>query len=394
MAICNILGDMQNSTGNFLTFSQYIEDLTRWQADASYKVSPSKFIALNLRSFKRNIIKGFVQTNNYNSWIPSMFTNFLENRCAWLKTYDKYGRWNPNHFKNVFWEVLTTQQENVNSSLIAESEPIMTKDDIMYVGNIDINSYNNINGQGYSEIYCYIPNEATKESYEIQKKWMSDIDRLDIDISGELIEQNKKLTGFDNIGEDWEYVASYNMKYSEPREDYNIIRKDSVKGVDKFNINAIIVLYDIKNGDIDYKDIPMGIYFTGLIDENRGENEGKIQNSITKYVSNNDIYGSGTAYGLRICSRYATSYQQGDITISDNNNPDISKLLSKISQTYDKLNDVLDKFNSNNNVNKSLIDLFKNTQVNVPYVKEIHGVKYWFVNGKKITSVYESDSKK
>lgn len=383
MAICNILGDMQNSTGNFLTFSQYIEDLTHWQTDTSYKVSPSKFIALNLKSFRRNIIKGFVQTHNYNSWIPSMFTNFIENRCAWLKTNDVNNKWNPNHFKNLFWEVLTTQQENVDSTLTTENEPIMTEDDIMYVGNIDINSYDNINGQGYSEIYCYIPNEATNNLYEIQQSTPSDIDLLKIPAG--VINMNTKLVGYENIGGDGEYVTSYNMKYMEPVINYNIIIKDSVKDVDKFNINAIIVLYDIKNGDINYKDIPMGIYFTGLIDDN-----GDIQNSITKYVSNNDIYGSGTSYGLRICNRYATNHQQSNITITDNNNSDISKLLSKISQTYDKMNEVLDKYNSNNNVNKSLIDLFKNTQVNVPYVKNINGVEYWFVNGKKITSVHKS----
>ena len=386
MAICNILGDMQNSTGNFLTFSQYIEDLTHWQTDTSYKVSPSKFIALNLESFRRNIIKGFVQSNNYNSWIPSIFTNYIENRCTWLKTKDVNGKWNPNHFKNLFWEVLTTQQENVDSTLTTESEPIMTADNIMYVGNIDINSYDNINGQGYSEIYCYIPNEATNNLYEIQQTTTPDTDSLNIPEGEGNIYINDKLVGYENIGGVNEYVASYNMKYKEPVVDYNIISKDSVNNdVDKFNINAIIVLYDIKNGDINYNDIPMGIYFTGLIDDN-----GDIQNSITKYVSNNDIYGSGTSYGLRICNRYATNYQQSNVTITDNNNSDISKLLSKISQTYDKMNEVLDKYNSNNNVNKSLIDLFKNTQVNVPYIKNINGVEYWFVNGKKITSVHKS----
>lgn len=385
MAICNILGDMQNSTGNFLTFSQYIEDLTHWQTDAGYKVSPSKFIALNLKSFKRNIITDYIHDNNYNSWVPSIFTNFIENRCAWLKTNDVNGKWNPNHFKNVFWEALTTLQANIDSTLTIESEPIITKDDIMYVGNIDINSYDNINGQGYSEIYCYIPNDATNNLYEIQQSASLVTDLLNV--SSKVINVNTKLVGYENIGSDSEYVTSYKMNYSEPEYDYNIISKDSVKDVDKFNINAIIVLYDIKNGDINYTDIPMGIYFTGLIDGN-----GNIQNSITKYVSNNDIYGSGTSYGLRICNRYATNHQQGNITITDNNNSDISKLLSKISQTYDKMNEVLATYNSNNNVNKSLIDLFKNTQVNVPYVKNINGVEYWFVNGKKITSVHKSNN--
>ena len=49
MAVCNIFNSLANTTGTFLTFSQYVEDLTRNYAQGdTYKVVPSKFIALNI----------------------------------------------------------------------------------------------------------------------------------------------------------------------------------------------------------------------------------------------------------------------------------------------------------------------------------------------------------
>lgn len=392
MAICNILGNLKSNTGTFLTFSQYIDDLTRWQSDLSYyEITPSKFVALNIKPLSsRNIINGSSVENikDYNSWISTVFVNFIENRCAWLKTNDKNGSWTPNHFKNVFWEVMTKQLENVSDINVIDddgqtitatnSDSIISNEDIVYVGDINVQSYDNVNGQGYSEIYCYIPNKASRGSYEITKTSSQDslsIDPVTIPIS-------TKLIGFENIGSDSEYITSYNMLYDEPEYNYNI-EKVSNYNDDNFNINAIIILYSI--GD-EYIDIPMGIYFPGIIN-----NEGVIQNQIIKYVNNNDLYGSGTSYGLRICNRYATANDSNniDINIYDTDYAGLSKVLAKMSDTCDKMTEVINKFNSNNDVNKSLIDLFKNTQVNVPYIKSVNGVDYWFVNGKKLTQVYK-----
>lgn len=380
MAICNILGEMRNSTGNFLTFSQYIEDLTRWQVDPTYKIVPSKFIALNIKSFKRNIIKGYLHNQkddfDYNKWIPEIFTNYLENRCAWLKTKDVEGKWTPYDFKNLFWEVMTTTQEHVVSTNNTDSgSPIIDKSDIMYIGDIEVNSYDNVNGQGYSEIYCYIPNSAKRTNYNILK---NDSDSSGLNVSPDTVYKDSQFVGCTNETD----RTDYNMLYKIP-DNYYIEDTNSNTNDDKFDVNAIVVLYDVVDNGNEYQDIPMGIYFTGLIDSESGQ----VQNFITKYVINNDVYDSGTSYGLRICSRYATTQRSNNISIAGNNNADLSKVLSKISQTCDKMNEVLDKFNSNNNVNKSLIDLLKKSQTNVPYVQKVNGVEYWFVNGKKITTV-------
>lgn len=391
MAICNILGDMQNSTGTFLTFSQYIDDLTRWQADShNHKIKPSKFVALNIKPLKREIIKNFTLNTegpyNYNSWIPSIFTNFIENRCAWLKTNDVNNKWTPTHFKNVFWEAMFNQQENTQTANLVgveepqiSSESIITSNDIMYVGNINIQSHDNVNGQSYSEIYCYIPNEAKRCSYNVVMENVSQNQLMGIEDG--LINMGSKLIGYEHIGKNTEYVTNFNMVYSEPKKNYYIENNNSDYDDDKFNINAIVVLYDIGNT---YTDIPMGIYFPGVIDE-----DGVIQNQITKFVSNKEIYGSGTSYGVRICNRYAAVNSSHEIDIHPNDYASLSLALSKISQTCDKMNELVNKFNSNNDVNKSLIDLFKNTQVNVPYIKSVNDVDYWFVNGKKLTKVYK-----
>ena len=50
MAICNLFNEFTNYSGNFLMFSQYVEDVTQnfTKNDTNYRVVPSRFIALNI----------------------------------------------------------------------------------------------------------------------------------------------------------------------------------------------------------------------------------------------------------------------------------------------------------------------------------------------------------
>jgi hypothetical protein len=149
-----------------------------------------------------------------------------------------------------------------------------------------------------------------------------------------------------------------------------------------FKINLVVVLYDVLDSqNILHKDIPMGIYITGLF------KNGTIQNQITKYVSNEDIYNSGTSYGLRICTRFVASgiednYIIKEVTCEDNNQADLSRVLSQLSISQNKMDEILDKAHISNQNYKDLLAIFKNSKTNVPYIKNINGVNYWFVNGK------------
>ena len=117
---------------------------------------------------------------------------------------------------------------------------------------------------------------------------------------------------------------------------------ENITNVDSksFNINTIVLLYDVYSGDEKlYDSVPLGIYFTGLID-------GGMTNQITKYVSNEDIYNSGTSYGLRVCSRFTANPTNGNLTIQnvtmeDNSYSELSRVLSQISISQNKMDEIL-----------------------------------------------------
>lgn len=139
MAICNVFKKLTKETGTFLTFGQYMDDLTEWQTKSKYyKIVPSKFIAIDN------------QTKKYsNSTLPKCFYEYFENSCACFKN-SKDLEWNPEYSKILFWNAMfesgiITKNSNDNINY--------TIDGIKYVGDINMQSHNNIDGMGYSEIY-------------------------------------------------------------------------------------------------------------------------------------------------------------------------------------------------------------------------------------------------
>lgn len=363
MAVCNIFKKLTKTTGTFLTFSQYMEDLTASQTGSNtYKIVPSKFVAIDCKAGDSNLD---------NESFPLLLQEKFENGCACFK--NQLNEWNSNDSKILFWDTMF--------------EDVIELEDIKYIGDINLQSYNTVDGMGYSEIYCHIPNEASAYKYNSFEK---NRDKEIKSESGELLEGFIKgeLNGRERLSKEYNYVLDKN--------DFGFQYEEKIKLDDKFfNINMIVILYDIKNNNnVVYEGIPMGIYITGLIDN------GNIQNSITKYVSNEDIYNSGTSYGLRICSRYVVSSEQDnyivkDVTCEDNNYGELSRVLSQLSISQNKMDEVINKtYNTEQNY-KDLISIFKNSRTNVPYIKVVNNENYWFVNGRMlgpatIEGVYDS----
>ena len=371
MAICNIFKQLTKKTGTFLTFSQYMEDLTTQQTETKFhRVVPSKFIALDVQSIKDTF--------------PKMLQDGFENACACFKNQSDF-TWNPNYSKTLFWNFMFESGTITSSQTTQEGR--QTINEILYVGDINLQSYNEVDGMGYSEIYCHIPNDACAHKYEMEYKPLSmttssksvKIERL----------KNSTLEGFmpGELGsqtvlqQDYQYLLDKDYIFSWNDQTLKTIILDDKS----FNINMIVILYEVWNGDnCVAHDVPMGIYITGLIDNNSAT---PIQNSIIKYVSNDDIYNSGTSYGLRICSRYIVSSEQDnyivkEVTCEDNNYGELCKVLAQLSVSQMKMDEIIKKkYNTDQNY-KDLLSIFKNSRTNVPYIKIIDGKKYWFVNGR------------
>lgn len=365
MAVCNIFEPLKKETGTFLTFSQYTEDLTREHAEGEeYRVVPSKFISFDIDysdqvKFTNGLITKYLQHN-------------FENGCA-IYRKEMGNDWTPEFSKNLFWDMFfnVKNPDDPNEGLFAN----MNDNRITYIGDINLQSYNEWDGMGYSEIYCYIPNEAREVICKVE---------MSNGFTTKTVPVGTKIEGYkeEEIGTratlDYDVIHKVNDTY-----DFNI---EGWKDTKSFNINTIVLLYDVYTEDKKlYDNIPLGIYFTGL------PYSGEMTNQITKYVSNEDIYNSGTSYGLRICSRFTANPTNGNliiqnVTMEDNSYSELSRVLSQISISQNKMDEILDRNYIESQNYKDLLAIFKNSRTNVPYIRKVNGEDVWFVNGRMLNS--------
>lgn len=373
MSICNIFNEFNKPTGNILMFSQYTKDLTKGNArDESYKIIPSKFMAMDI-DYNSISVPMVGDTKNLNIDIPTFFQNFYENACAYCESNIEEP-FTPNNAKSLFWNAMDIS--NMIGSTYTEGNGFKKYNNsyIQYIGNINMQSFDEYNGMGYSEIFCYIPAEHEYKNYNITY----------IDGEDHVVNPNNTIEGYEESID--KYSKSYYKTASIQLEE---VSPDTQPVL--YNINTIVILYDIYSKNIDgdyiklYDDVPMGMYFTGVLDENNG-----VTNSITKYISNEDAYGMGTSYGLRICSRFTVTPNNININSIDvnsdgnNNYSAFCQVMTKMSENIDKMNEVIsNSFKVQQNL-QDMLAIFKNNRINTPYIKEIAGKSYWFVNGKLI----------
>lgn len=431
MAMCNLFRQLSKDTGNFLMFDQYSDDLTRcFVQHDSYDIIPSKFITLDI-DYSR-LSRDVLQSEDMNEAIPTFFQNFYENGCAWLKSSSVTGddkkvkwdvaKWNPSISNNIFWNTLiqygllhVSKYDKYwsGTKLSGDLQSFDVIDEIRYIGNIDIHSYEEKDGIGYSEIYCYIPNNAARTLYKIVDllpqsspaavSYSGDycvgcsaetenilgvlpvgIQKGDPAVSPIYYYGRKyKFYGNEEESDTYDYVDEANMR------DYNKYRKLSDMNVENFfKFNTIVVLYDIKvrdkQGNIStlYQDVPMGIYLTGKWDAETS----KITNEVVKYSMCEDAYKSGTSYGLRICTRYMCTPNSTTIASVELDPADqyagFSLAMDEMAKSQLKMDEMLSDVYSRTQDMKEAIMSFKNSKANCPYIRKIGNKHYWFINGR------------
>lgn len=382
MAICNIFKEISKSTGTFLTFSQYAEDVTKQHSTGNnYRVVPSKFYTCNINYSKLD-----------NQTLPILLQNKFENGCAFLK--DTMGDdWTPEYAHNLFWNSI--RDLIIGDELLEDGIPTgKFPSTINYIGDINIESYSSKDNIGYNEIYCYIPNDAKECSVKFAKsanenefvkcdhEYIMGYDKDDTSISGVIGLNLLDYRGLLDKNEQNEIGYYKKLFYTE-------IEKTDIDS-NLFQFNTIIVSYNVvdNNGNKLYGgiDIPLGIYFTGTIDD-----VGVMTNPVTKFVSNDDIYGAGTSYGLRICSRFTVTPNsttiKSDVNLLEGTDAiytAFSQAMGQMAESQIKMDEMLAVTNEYNMGLKNHIMSISSNKVNVPYIKEVNGVKYWFCNGKNL----------
>lgn len=342
MSKTNLLHEIKkDSNGTFFMFSQYSEDLIKSISDNGIKIVPNKFYCINITDI-----------NETNKTLPELFQNYYENSLTLFRL--KNANYDPNQSLYFLWKTIDKLNLTYN---------------INYSSTIDIVSYNEVNGIGYNEIGCYIQPNANRQSFDkINNKIPTQIFDYDYDtnfIYGWKNEPATDLSFRPIFDKDTSYIYGNGFipQYKNLTDDKS------------FDFNMILLTYTLSSGEKTYE-APLGIYITGDIENN------SITNTVTKWVQNAEIYNQGSSYNLKICTKIILTPGNEQISsIEVNNNEALySRIIDRMYESMEKMDDIADSTNEHiNNINEH-ITLIQNSK-NVPYIRKVNGIPYWFVNG-------------
>ena len=398
--VCNVFRPLQSKIGNFLLFSQYVEDLSRSTVDDGYNVIPSKFVCLNLTATDINNIVFAInnvdmlasQEDSFNGVIPQIFQNSFENSISIAK--NQFGsEFEKHNFATNFWWHM--------GYFLGEYENVFNLNEkIKYVKDIDLLTWKD----GFADLILNIPSGSSEQQWIVNTD--TDPSRVWDSVEGFCNDCGMTALSFNNFIEGWKSEeltesdivngalneGSYDFGLGALGETQSTVdnKEDSVfenmfiqdskyaPTEESFDFNTIIVLYDVKEGESEYKDVPMGIFFTGDIDDS-----GNIGNPVTIYSSNEDAYGAGTGWSLRISTKFSNT-PQGLLKVEEvavDSKVLESSLSAQLSAVAELIKTVRGNFAENMKISNDLknqINEYSNiVKTNIPYIVD----GYWWVNG-------------
>lgn len=409
MGKCNLFAPANRTTGNLFLFSQYTEDLTKSMlSEDYYRVVPSKYVLLRLNSFGGGKTDPLFDNVSF----PEYLQNYYENACSLMRQDQSVG-WTPDCAADMLWKTLT------RCNLVYVDRVAKTSENVLYIGDINITSDKQFDGINYSEIYVEVPQDSKAQSFRFYN-FSQDLTRtvtydqnyicgypddeypgtgLSLWPSNRINTSHSNVPYYDNHSNG---IFSYTLRDT---TDWCFVPEPLDTSEDEYyEFNCVLVLYDIhKRGvedheiSVPYKNIPMCMYITGDIESTQGV-YGSIRNKVRIWVSNDDIYQQGTSYGLRICTRYVST--QNSLYIVDSTVEDTEELYDQYSALMTRMSNVIDASNRiYNSIHEyqdgitSHLANIKNYKVNVPYIRKIGGIYYWFVNGRNLgVAVNQSDT--
>lgn len=408
---CNLLKPVDNLTGTFFMFSQYAQDLTKqYTQSSSYRCVPSKYVAMDLD------LSGLGSTPAVR--LGEILQDYFENACTvWRAQLSSNGDdMSPEHTRTLLFQTLQKY-----GLMAATESTTMDGDDIIsgvsrqiqHIGDINVYSYDtNEDGVGYNEVYVYIPNDAAATDYTLNAA--ARIQDPQVAYTSDYISGYEGQASYNGLT--WlvdGYTDTFTISgsptdayglahYSDGADDKstlvpycleNEVSSDTVRtAVDSFEINAVIVLYDIMSHEQTlYKNVPMGMYFTGKPDGDPVV----MSNVVNKFTSNATIYNQGTAYGLRVCSRFTFDPNSTEVISSEASSNDalaeIMPVIGKFNEAIECMTEVVQGQAAMSTAFNNHLAQFRNNKVNVPYVRRVGDKKYWFVNGKNTGAIAEYD---
>ena len=444
---CNIFkpinaGDTR--MGTFLMFSQYTEDITKEQSmKGTYRVVPSKFVALNLdidtcfnadpqqvlycgrsERFDPNEITWNTNTQYgmcalqgipADNILPQIFQSYYENANAYMRSlpgfeWDAEGR---SYSSELLWQTLAKWGLiHVVTPPAGSTDPgFEYYDEVKYIGDVNIHSNHKVGAYSYDEVFCHIPAADDEYYYPLITPeeeavyvgphtdsalrdlvgWNSTT--YPVDPSGDSYLINRGITWKDD-GNDYYHIGGKmpQLDPDDPTMPVKVARNTSIPENVEFNFNTILVFYDVLEsapGDDPiyiHRFRPMGIYLSGPMACDANGMATGLMNTFTKYVSNNDAFGQGASFGLRIMMRYTptpnmTTYTM-EVETTGNDYQTITQAMGGIADAIADINRLYNDQHAMFQGFKDQMAMFRNYRTNVPYPMDVNGIMYWFVNGR------------
>jgi hypothetical protein len=111
-----------------------------------------------------------------------------------------------------------------------------------------------------------------------------------------------------------------------------------------------------------------------------------LKNTVTKFITNNDAFGQGSAFGLRIMTRYVptpnSSTYTTEVSTDSGDYETIAAAMGRIADAISEFRADLKNTQSISQAFKDHMAQFRNNRTNVPYIRTVGGQDYWFVNGR------------
>ena len=406
--------------GMFYMFSEYAESLTRNNAEGdAFRLVPSKFAAFDIDYSLVSTSGKIPDTNIHRASVA--FQNYYENCINIFRQANSEG-WNytPEIAKHKLYETLA-HFDFIHTEYIYE-DPEDTSSDIIgsywrelkYIGDVDIVSNSIVDGINYSELYCMIPANAHAKRYfldPISEHEAPEVDYTDLQeyISGwtsETYPTTPGILGHTPLFDDYDLqdLGYYSLdECGYPKLLYNNNMDTQMENApyeetdeNPFHVNTIIVFYDIvvkdESGNYNtiYYNVPMGVYFTGWIDDDNNTYH-NLTNYITKYIHSSEAYNQGTSYGLRITTKMTVmpSFESMVNTIDvevENLYPEFARVCEGFLEAVDAMDDMTSQSTEYLNTLKDYLAYFKDRKTNVPYIMNLgtsdNPAYYWFVNGR------------
>lgn len=314
MSICNLFKEIGDDRSKFYTFSEYTNDLAgAVNNDGLSNIRPSGFICLNLN----------ISTEDKLYTLNDILLNYYEN----LQCCERDASRDDNSYKRYL----------LGGLFVKLAEFLDTEEYKFCKRNIDIVGDSVIDGIKYDDIVCYLDPISKPDNTIL----------FDIDNYRTFSNNSTYLRGYEGVSEAGD-VATNNAWTGEDDFYATTIENIDYTGGDSFSFNSILVLYDYND---EIKDIPLGLYIT--------------KDSITKYISNDEIYNQGTSYALRIGMRFACTVDSASPSVHlEDVTADYTtaeQLVDRMNTCIDKMNVMTSKFNEYYNIVKNNINAYIET---------------------------------